>query len=97
MEKQMSLTPYERETSIVLNDEDDFAIVTTHQRGMLRRLRANPAAVLLEGLDFQGTPGGQFKVPAKLISVRRPRVKRELTPAQRREAGERMRKARAAR
>ena len=65
-----SLTPPERETVILMNDEDDFAEITTHQRTWVTRLRKNPAAEELEDLSYGSTTGARFRIPAKLVSVR---------------------------
>lgn len=69
----MTLTKYERETVINLNDLDDFAIITTWQRAMLTKLQKNPGAVQLSAMEFEGQHGGIFKIPARLISIRKPR------------------------
>lgn len=68
----MSLTAYERETVININDQDEFAIVVTYQRTMITKLRRNPAAELIEQFDHNGSPGARFKIPAKLVSIRNP-------------------------
>jgi hypothetical protein len=65
-----NLTPAERETVILLNDEDDFAEITTHQRTWVTKLRKNPAAEETEALSYGSTTGARFRVPAKLVSVR---------------------------
>lgn len=93
----MTLTPYERETVIIMNDEVPDAIIITYQRTRINDLRKNPAAreVADEKLNREG--GAEFRIPAKLVNLRRPR--RE--SAREREAPEvvaaRMAKARAAR
>lgn len=69
----MSLTAYERETVINLNDLDDFAIVVTYQRTMITKLRRNEAAELLEYWETDGSPGARFRIPANLVSIRNPR------------------------
>jgi hypothetical protein len=65
-----SLTAPERETVIVLNDEDGYAEITTHQRSWVTRLNKNPAAEHLEDLTYGSTAGARFQIPAKLVSVR---------------------------
>ncbi len=78
----MSLTAPERETVINFSDEDGTAMVHTHQRRIITKLSNNPAAVLIEDLSFDGTAGAVFEIPADRITFRRPRSKREATPAQ---------------
>jgi hypothetical protein len=65
-----SLTPAERETVVLINDEDNFAEITTHQRTWVTKLRKNPAAEEIEDLSYGSTTGARFRIPAKLISVR---------------------------
>jgi hypothetical protein len=92
----MSLTAQERETVINMNDEEDTALVTTYQRPLITKLRKNPAAELLSELEFDGSRGAIFKLPANLVSFRQPRkssVKRIAAPG----AADRLAKARAAR
>jgi hypothetical protein len=65
-----SLTAPERETVILINDEDEFAEITTHQRTWVTKLRKNPAAEEIEDLSYGSTTGARFRVPARLVSVR---------------------------
>jgi uncharacterized pyridoxamine 5'-phosphate oxidase family protein len=69
------LTAPERETTISMNDEDEFALVTSHQKPVIRQLKANTAAELV-GTDNFG--GHTFRLPAKLINIRKP-YKRKAT------------------
>ena len=69
----MSLTRYEHETVINMNDQDDFAIIVTYQRPLILKLRRNPAAELLEYWETDGSPGARFRVPAKLVRIGNPR------------------------
>jgi hypothetical protein len=78
----MSLTAYERETTVNLNDADDTAQVFTAQRTVLTRLRRNPAAEEMESGVFDGTEWARFRLPAKLVSFRNPRVITEQRKAQ---------------
>ena len=78
----MSLTAAERETSIVMDDAGDFAIVTTWQRPMITKLNRNAGAEKLEDLKCDGSKGAIFRVPAKLVSIRNPRAKKEMTDKQ---------------
>ena len=66
----MSLTPYERETVVGMNDEDDFAIVTTYQLTVITKLRKNTAAEEITTLHQAAQGGAMFKLPAKCISFR---------------------------
>ena len=67
----MNLTKYERETVVNMNDEDDFAIVTTNQRRVITQLRNNPAA---EERDSPYAGGyAQFTIPARLVRFGKPR------------------------
>ena len=64
------LTAPERETAILMNDEDEWAEISTHQRTMITKLRKNPAAEELEDLTYGSSTGARFRLPAKLVSVR---------------------------
>jgi hypothetical protein len=77
----MSLTAPERGTVITFSDEDDTATVHTHQRRIITKLQNNPTAELVERIDFDGTAGTVFELPADLITFRSGR--RKLTEAQR--------------
>src|SRR5262249_54384068 len=48
-ELQLSLTAPERETVITCSDESDTGTIHTHQRGIITKLRNNPAAGLCHG------------------------------------------------
>ena len=48
----MSFTPFERETRILLNDEDLTANIWTAQRPWITALKKNPAATLIEEGTF---------------------------------------------
>jgi hypothetical protein len=76
----LSLTAPERETVITFSDEDETATVHTHQRRIITKLMNNPAAGLIERIDFANTVGAVVKIPADLISFRSGR--RKLTPEQ---------------
>jgi hypothetical protein len=64
------LTPYERETVIVFNDEDAVARISTHQRTVLTKLDKNPQAKQVEDLTIGGNRGATFEMPKGLISFR---------------------------
>ena len=87
----MALTPYERETIIGMNDEDDFAIVTTYQRPVITKLKKNPSAELV----WELAGAAQFKIPAKCISFRQVTT-RQMSEATRAKLSANVAKARAA-
>ena len=64
----MSLTAPERETVITFSDEDETALVHTHQRRIITKLKNNPAASGLEDISFDGTAGAVFELPVWAIS-----------------------------
>jgi hypothetical protein len=80
----MSLTAPERETVITFSDEGDTATVHTHQRRIITKLQNNPAAELVERIDFDGTAGAVFELPADLITFRSGRRKLPRHSVQRR-------------
>jgi len=89
------LTPFERETVILMSDGDGVATVTTHQRTVLTKLERNPSAVKIEDLTHGSTAGARFEMPAHLISFRTRRVQRVYTDAEREAKAARMRELRA--
>jgi hypothetical protein len=89
----MSLTEYERETIINMNDGEEVAHVYTAQRKLITRLKNNPAAVLTGEGTHEGSAWARFTIPAELVSFRSVRVRRELTEEQRRECAARLRRA----
>lgn len=70
----LTLTPYERETVVNMNDEDDFAIISTYQRPLITRLRKNPAAEETTSPAMARYGGASFTLPARLVTIRSPRV-----------------------
>jgi hypothetical protein len=64
----LSLTAPERETVITFSDEGETATVHTHQRRIITKLHYNPAAELVERIDFDGTAGAVFEIPTWAIS-----------------------------
>jgi hypothetical protein len=88
----MRLTAPERETTICLNDEDDTAHVWTAQRPVIRKLKKNPAATLLEEGEHDGSPWAAFKLPDNLVCFRSPR--RALSVEQHAASSARLAKAR---
>jgi hypothetical protein len=92
-----SLTPPERETVILINDADDFAEISTHQRTWVTKLRKNPSAEELEDLSYGSTTGARFRLPAKLVSVRtKERAVRALSKEEQAQRAERLNATRAA-
>ena len=71
----MSLSASERETVIVLNDEEDVTHIYTAQRPWITRLRKNASARLLEEGSFEGSAWARFEVPKELVNVRPKRRK----------------------
>lgn len=90
----MSLSEYERETIVSMNDGDEVAHVYTAQRKLITRLKNNPAALLVEEGTHDGSAWARFTIPAGLVSFRSVRVRRELTGEQRAEMAERLRRGR---
>jgi hypothetical protein len=64
----LSLSAPERETVITFSDEDETALVHTHQRKIITKLRNNPAATEIEDLSCDGTVGAVFEIPVWAIS-----------------------------
>ena len=64
------LTSAERETVIRWSDAEPLATITTHQRAMLTKLRANPAAVEVDALVYGSSDGARFTLPKELVSLR---------------------------
>lgn len=93
----MPQTPYERETIIIMNDEVDYALVTTYQRTVINALRKNPAAVEQDKERMARHGGASFKLPAKLVNLRMPRKAGAGRPRDPKADADRMAKARAAR
>ena len=92
----MSLTEYEHETVINMNDADGTASVWTAQRKVISRLRKNPAAVLVAEGVHEGSVWAEFTIPAHLVSFRTVKVRPAFTPEQRQVMRDRMLKIRAA-
>jgi hypothetical protein len=91
----MSLTAPERETVINFSDHEDVAYIYSAQRTVITKLKANPAAVLVEEGVFEGSAWARFTLPASLVSFRTTRIKRELSDGQREALAARMRDMRA--
>src|SRR3954447_24163502 len=66
-----SLTPAERETVVLMDDDSDIAVISTHQRRVLTRLANNPLAVKVADLTDGTTAGAKFEIPAWTVSFRR--------------------------
>jgi hypothetical protein len=68
----MSLTADERETILNMDDGSDTALIYTAQRTVISKLKKNPAAELIREGKFEGTAFAEFRLPANLVSFRRP-------------------------
>ena len=66
----MSLTAYERETIITMNDEEDIARIWTAQRRIITKLRRNQAAKLIEEGTYGRTAWASFEIPSPMVSFR---------------------------
>jgi hypothetical protein len=86
----MTLTAYERETVIVMNDEELTARIWTAQRRIITKLKKNPAARLLEEGRSDGSPWARFELPREFVSFRSTAVKLSLSDQQRAERAARL-------
>lgn len=68
----MALTEGERETIIGMSDADDTAVIYTAQKPLITKLNKNPAAVLLEAGNDGGTAWARYRLPANLVTIRKP-------------------------
>jgi hypothetical protein len=93
-DEAMSLTDYERETIINMNDGEPIARIYTAQRRVITRLKNNPAAVLVDEGTHEGSVWARFTIPAELVSFRSVRRQVELTDEQRQARSEAMRELR---
>jgi len=75
----MSLTAPERETVITFSDEDDTAMVHTHQRPIITKLNKNPLATKIEDISFDGTAGAAA-TPAQVENLAKAREAQKLNP-----------------
>jgi hypothetical protein len=92
----MSLIKAERTTTINYDDLGQNAEIVTYSKVLINSLTKNSSAKEVEQLP----EGGRiFRLPKKLVTVRKPRTKsgRTWTPEQRQAAADRLTKARAAR
>lgn len=64
------LTPYERETLVLMSDGDNVAQVHTFQRKVITKLKKNPEAVLVGEGSFGNNFWAKFELPAELVSFR---------------------------
>jgi hypothetical protein len=88
------LTPPERETVVAFNDDDEHMTIWTAQRPIITKLKANPAATLVEE-GFHGTSAwAYFHMPVGLLTFRS--GKRKISDVQRATARANLRKAREA-
>ena len=96
-----SLTEYERETIVSMNDEDNKWWIYTSQQPMIRRLLKNPLFELVDkqfNKNYYCHPSPiaiEGYLPKKAITIRTKRkAKRQLTAEQRAEIGERLKRGR---
>jgi hypothetical protein len=75
-----------------MNDEDDFALVTSWQRSVIDKLSRNPAAKKLDDVEYWKDHGVTFKIPKDFVSFRTTRRRLNLSPEQREARAERARK-----
>jgi Fe-S-cluster containining protein len=66
----LSLTAIERETIIVLNDEEDVAYISTSQRPWITTLKKNESATLVEEGKHDGTAFASFTIPKNMLTIR---------------------------
>lgn len=89
----MNLTAYEHETTIILNDADEYAIVYTCQKPMITKMdkmcKSNPDSYKLVKQDEWSKT---YHIDKELIGFRSPREKKELTEEQKLELQERGRR-----
>ena len=90
----MALIKAERTTTINYDDLGANAEVVTYSKVLINSLRKNPAA---KEVDVLPEGGAIFRLPKKLVSVRKPRTSgRTWTAEQRQQAADRLAAARAA-
>lgn len=65
-----SLTAAERETVVLMSDEDDTATITTSQRRILGKLRRNAQAEEVSAEMTGTSETATFRLPAALVSFR---------------------------
>ena len=73
----MTLTPYERETIILFNEEDDTASVYTHNPKLIRKLKKLSAKYPdkiyeVKSGNITGNGSVNYIVPKACVSVREP-------------------------
>lgn len=68
----MALTAEERETIVTMDDSSEKAFIYTAQRAIITKLKRNPAAELVTEGSFEGTAWAKFRLPSKLVSLRKP-------------------------
>lgn len=69
----MNLTPYERETIILFNEEEDTASVYTHNAKLIRKLKKLSAKYPDKIYEVKSVNGSvSYIVPKSCVSVREP-------------------------
>lgn len=67
---QQSLTASERETVVLMSDDDEYALVTSWQRPVITKLEKNPLAEKIWEQRLGTSKGAQFRIPAHMVSFR---------------------------
>ena len=90
-----STPAYERETTIISNDEDDVIVIWTMQRRFISRMRKHPA-FRETGSGYHGaSEWAEFQVPSKDWNpASGGKRKRDLTPEQRQAMADRLAQSR---
>ena len=90
-----STPAYERETTIISNDEDDVIVIWTMQRRFISRMRKHPA-FRETGSGYHGTSEWvEFQVPSRDWNpASGGKRKRDLTPEQRQAMADRLAQSR---
>lgn len=70
-----SLSAEERETIILTSDADDTWLITTHQKPrvtQLEKMVKNGNATKIQDLTWGAQAGGQYEIPANMVTLRNP-------------------------
>lgn len=89
----MALTKAERETVILMNDEDDIVRVCSAQAPVIRKCRKDSNFTEISVITEDGVEWVEFTIEKRLFRFSSKR-KSNLTPEQRQAAAERLRNAR---
>lgn len=92
----MSLTAYERETTINMSDGDDLVRIWTAQRPVINRIRKDSRYTVVESGNEDGTEWLSATIPSSNFNPLTGAKRRShMTDEQKRAAAERLAKARA--